>query len=232
MARMRNRILQVNLILVITLILAACEPTLTQPDVSCEETDPKVREYTQQIDEAESHNDAREEEIAEISQNIDTFIFLFPIKKPDGSCTLQQEFWTVPCDTAQFRFPMHPRLQCRQIANGIELILPPTSPEYETETSILQTVRTNQPWDDASRTVQNIGEETIGHVPVKIEVQKDPLPEDCDPNDPCAWEWKTAPFHYKIQGKMLYHEAVDFATKQLVCLGNNERCPPPVPYVP
>lgn len=191
---------------------------------ACDETDPQIMEATAKIDQAPETEDG-ETQINEVAQDIESRVMLLPLQASDGSCTIRPEDWTLACGNAQFSVPMHQVLQCQQIDNGIAFVLSPFS-IYNTENIILRVQRVNRPWNDENRIVENIGEETVGHVPVKVEVQKDPLPEDCDPHDPCAWEWKTAPFHYEIRGEKLFREIVDLVTKQLICLDNAEQCPP------
>ncbi len=234
-----QRILRKGLPLVI-LLLTSCDQSVRpgRSDISCETTDPRMQVNADQIKqlEMEGEDEAYAEEYWTLLQEREIFLSLFPLRKADGWCTLQPEIWTIPCGTAQFRVPMHPRLQCQPIANGVALLSPASQELERPEREIVRIERVNQPWNSENRVVENVGEETVGHVPVKVQVQvqKDPLPEDCDPNDPCAWEWKwqTAPFHYEIRGETLFHDIVDFVTKQLVCLDSNERCPPTVPFIP
>lgn len=193
--------------------------------LSCEETDPLIKEIETRL---EQNFDTPEGETYanQIFQNVESRIALLPSTNTDGSCSLRLEDWTSACDSTQISTPMHGQLlQCRQTDAGIAFVLPPFS-IYPTENIILRAQRVNQPWNGENRIAQDVGEETVGHVPVRIWQQKDPIPDDCDPNDPCAWEWTTAPFHYEISGDKLFREIIDFVTKRLLCLNNTERCPP------
>lgn len=213
------------------LILTACGPSSeggisVGKDPPCADTDPHLLELQEIITNLEGADESYAQQLMHLLWEMESFLALLPIQKPDGACTVRETDWSQRCGTAKFEVPLHVKaLYCQQKTNGADLMRPP-SEELELPAAPLVHVQQVNGSLSGPRTVHDEDPDTVGRVPVEVSIE---VCDEYDENGVCIsfhLEWVRAPFHYEVRAEILFHDVVAFLTDRLECIAPSERCPP------